>query len=318
MADSLSQSELDTLLSGLEIGLSGCSTRATSSDSASPDSPASELLSHLSSVLSRNLTAGLEKSLRGRCEVSLGGFVIAPYSRTLAGLDDRCVAVVESRPAGSHSLIAMNSEAVFSMVDCLLGGGSGGGDTTIPDRPLTDIELKVITRCLNAVVGALEQAWTVYAPAEFQIAHVEGRLPAVSLFAPRERVVSLELKTTVNDQPGRVTLVLPERPILDLAVGAGLSSDATSQDETPHDSSQFPELRVRLGAMNIKAGTLAALQVSDILPLPPDVNLREAQVLVDGRPAYLGEPGLSAGRKAVRIHSVISSNPDETRQESSA
>ena len=318
MADSLSQSELDTLLSGLEIGLSRPAAQTTASGSGSHPSPASQLLNELSSALCRNLTAGLEKSLRGRCEVKLGGFATAPYSRTLASLDDRCVAVIESRPAGSHSLIAMNSAAVFSMIDCLLGGGSGTGDATIPDRPLTDIELKVVTRCLNAVVDAFEQAWTLYAPAEFQIAHVEGRLPAVPLIAPREQVISLELQTTVNDQSGRVTLVLPERPILDLADEAGLSSDRLPHDDQSHESSRQRELRVRFGAMKIKAGTLAGLQVSDILPLAGAVNLREATVFVDGQPAYLGEPGLSGGRKAIRIHSTMPTNTGEDRQDSDA
>ena len=311
MADSLSQSELDALLSGLEIGSFGISSRGAASDSTSPDSPAAELLNRLSSTLCGNLTAGLEKSLRGRCEVCLGGFVIAPYSETLADLDDRCVAVVESHPAGLHSLIAMNSEAVFTMIDCLLGGGSGVGDTTIPDRPLTDIELKVIARCLNAIVEALEQAWTLYAPAEFQIAHIEGRLPAVPLIAPRERVVALKLQTTIHDQTGQITLVLPERPILDLSIEAGLSADSTALAETSPDSSGFHELRVRLGAINVKAGTLASLQVRDVLPLPPDVNLREATILIDGQSAYVGEPGLNAGRKAIRIHSAIPSHIDD-------
>lgn len=241
----------------------------------------------------------------------LAGFSSSICADVLSSLDARCVAVVESRQVGSHSLVAMNAGAVFPMVDCLLGGGSSTVGAAIPKRPLTDIELKLAGRCLGSIAAALQQAWSQFQPAEFQVAHVEGRIPAAELISPREPVVRLQLETAVNGFVGQTTLVLPERAILELARKSGLvtgtpaGSNATVDSSFDEDLSDEPgsraEIRVHLTSLDVDTQTLASLKVGDILPLNSDSNLGEATVVVDGSPAFTGTPGIHAGRKAVRV-----------------
>jgi len=311
MADSISQSEIEALLGGLDTG--SYRTAPTADSSAEPaDLPYAEFLRQLAATLCSNLTADLEHSLRGRCEVRLAGFSSSICAEVLVSLDARCVAVVESRQIGSHSLVAMNAGAVFPMIDCLLGGGSSTVAAAIPERPLTDIELKLIARCLSSIVAALQQAWSQFQPAEFQVAHVEGRVPAAELISPRESVITLQLETAVNGLVGQATLVLPERAILDLARKSGFAS-STSLDsgDTESESEPDAELRVQLTSLDVKAESLASLKVGDILPLSsaanlsPAANLSEATIFVDGSPVFTGTPGVNAGRKAVRIEATI-------------
>jgi flagellar motor switch protein FliM len=309
MASSLSQSEIDALLSGLETGVSRPVLTEATTAGPSADLPYAELVRKLAATLCTHLTAELEHSLRGRCEVRLAGFSSSICAEVLASLDARCVAVVESRQVGSHSLVAMNSGAVFPMIDCLLGGGSSTVAAAIPERPLTDIELKLISRCLNSIVAALQQAWSQFQPAEFQVAHIEGRIPAAELISPREPVVTLQLEMAVNGLLGQSTLVIPERAILDLAKKSGLAttpSDATPLDATgtAGESQPHAEIRVQLTSLDVNAETLGSLNVGDILPLKADSSLSKATIFVDGSPAFTGTPGIHAGRKAVRIEAV--------------
>lgn len=306
MASSLSQSEIDALLGGLETGSFRPALTAAAIAEPSADLPYAELVRKLAAALCSHLTAELEHSLRGRCKVRLAGFSASLCAEVLASLDARCVAVVESRQVGSHSLVAMNAGAVFPMIDCLLGGGSGTVSAAIPERPLTDIELKLIARCLKSIAAALQQAWSQFQPAEFQVAHVEGRIPAAELISPREPVVRLQLETAVNGLVGQATLVLPERAILDLARKCGFAT-STSINSTGVAGEPDPcsEIRVQLTSLDINFETLAALKVGDILPLDSDSNLSKATIFVDGSPAFTGTPGIRAGRKAVRIESAV-------------
>lgn len=308
MADSLSRSEIDALLGGLETGVLRSASSRPAPEGTHTDLPYAELVHQLAATLCSNLTSDLEHSLRGRCEVRLAGFSSTICAEVLSSLDARCVAVVESRQVGSHSLVTMNSGAVFPMVDCLLGGGSSTVAAAIPQRPLTDIELKLITRSLSSIVAALQEAWSQFQPAEFLVAHVEGRIPVAELISPREPVVTLQLETTVNGLIGLATVVIPERAILDLARKSGLTTGtALSTRETSAESIPKTEIRVCLTSLDVSAETLASLKVGAILPLNSDSNLSEATVIVDGSPAFTGTPGVHAGRKAVRVVSAIDS-----------
>lgn len=305
MADSLSQSEIEALLGGLETGVLRPAAEVLPADSHA-ELPYAELVRQLAATLCANLTADLEHSLRGRCEVRLAGFSLSLCAEVLSSLDARCVAVVESRQVGSHSLVAMNSGAVFPMLDCLLGGGSSTVAAAIPQRPLTDIELKLAGRCLSSITAALQQAWSELQPAEFQVAHVEGRIPAAELISPREPVVKLQLETAVNGLVGQATLVLPERAILDLATKSGfVTSTPFDSKDIPADPDPTAEIRVQLTSLEVSAETLSSLKDGAILPLNADSNLSEATVIVDGSPAFTGTPGIHAGRKAVRVGSAI-------------
>lgn len=305
MAHSLSQSEIDALLSGLETGPPAESPVAGASDARLPGS---DQVEQIAEDLCRELTSLLKQSLRGRCEVRLSQVTATTCTEALSQLDSRCVAVIQSRQ-GSHSLLAMDAGAVFPMIDCLLGGGAGSVETAIPYRPLTDIELKLVGRCAAAAATSLQSAWSRHQPVEFQVAHIEGRLPAAQLIAPRESVFTLKLETAISEVAGRLVFIIPERLTQNLR-----REDAQPESTTIEARPDLKQVQVQLGTLTVSAETIATLKAGDVIPLG-EADLQTAQVLINGEPAFMGSPGLNSGRKAVQLGERVSSEPLDEDQE---
>lgn len=300
MAHSLTQSEVEALLAGLDTGIAQATRPETTSDPHQSQYPWAVHISQIGEEFCSHLTLDLERILRGRCEIRLAEFQSTTCGEVLSQLDARCFAVIESRQAGSHSLLAMDAGAVFPMIDGLLGGGPSPFEAAIPRRSLTELELKLMTRCISCVAASLERAWSRFHPVEFLAAHIEGRIPAAQLIAPRERVVALRIETAIGGTAGQIALVLPERLVVKLLQGEGRSPDASSMNQKP-DVTSGSDVRVRLTSLSIEPEALALLSIGDVLPLNGDADLHEAAVFVNGKPAFTGEPGLNSGRKAVRI-----------------
>lgn len=305
MAHSLSQSEIDALLSGLDTGPSAESRVAGASGTRLPGG---DQVEQIAEDLCRELTSLLEQSLRGRCEVRLSQVTATTCAEALSQLDSRCVAVIESRQ-GSHSLLAMDAGAVFPMIDCLLGGGAGSVESAIPHRPLTDIELKLVGRCAAAAANSLQAAWSRHQPAEFQVAHIEGRLPAAQLIAPRERVFTLELETAINGVAGQLVFVIPERLTQSLR-----REDAQTESNVVKARPDLKQVQVQLASMTVSAEAITSLKVGDVISLG-ETDLQSSQVLIDGEPVFIGSPGLNSGRKAVQLRERISSEPLDEDEE---
>lgn len=305
MAHSLSQSEIDALLSGLDTGPPAESPAAGASGTRLPGT---DQVEQIAKDLCRELTSLLEQSLRGRCDVRLSGVAATSCAEAISQLDSRCVAVIESRQ-GSHSLLAMDAGAVFPMIDCLLGGGAGSVETAIPHRSLTDIELKLVGRCAAAASSSLQSAWTRHQPAEFQVAHIEGRLPAAQLIAPRESVFTLKLETAINGVSGQLVFIIPERLTQSLR-----SEDARPESTTVEARPDLKQVQVQLGTLTVSGETITMLKAGDVIPLG-EADLQTARVLIDGEPAFIGSPGLNSGRKAVQLRDRLLSNPHDVEED---
>jgi len=305
MAQSLSQSEIDALLSGLDTGPPAQSRVA---GAGGIRLAGSDHVEQIAEDLCRQLKPLLEQSLRGRCEVGLSRVTATTCTEALSQLDSRCVAVIESRQ-GSHSLLAMDAGAVFPMIDCLLGGGAGSVETAIPHRPLTDIELKLVGRCAAAAATSLQSAWARQQPAEFQVAHIEGRIPAAQLIAPRESVFTVELETAINGVAGQLVFVIPERLTQSLC-----REDVQAELKAVEARPDLKQVQVQLASITVSAETIASLKVGDLIPLG-EVDLQSSQVLIEGEPVFFGSPGLNSGRKAVQLREKVSPEPRDEDEE---
>ena len=124
------------------------------------------------------------------------------------------------------------------MIDRLLGGA--GKLSSVPRRPLTEIELRLAARITAAVLEVLAKAWRGVAEIGFGVDRVESDPHAAKLLVPHEAVLHVGLELTINAAHGPLSLCLPLgalRPIADqLALGpiaTGARAITTRQSDAP-------------------------------------------------------------------------------------
>src|SRR5437867_1619392 len=166
MADVLSQSEVESLLASLAPN-SAMRPRTQNQgehplSAASPGSlnrpaPAeTELMRSLRAVheaFGREWSADLSKLLRTTVDVRLIGIDQLTYGEFALSVEEpTCVSVIKADPFGGPIAINLNPAIVFPMIDRLLGGGRALSPV-VPRRPLTEIELSLVSRITDSAMA---------------------------------------------------------------------------------------------------------------------------------------------------------------------
>ncbi len=105
---------------------------------------------------SRELGAALSSMLRSIVEVKLISVDQLTYSEFVFSLENpTCFNLLESSGLDGHMILDINPSIIFPFVDRLLGGGREERPN-IPNRPLTDIEIRIVSRITDLALRGLE------------------------------------------------------------------------------------------------------------------------------------------------------------------
>ena len=305
MADVLSFSEVESLLSVLD---------STSHFAASAAQPVDdglrqlERLSHeqlrsihaLHAGFSREFGARLSSVMRSTCDVQLIRVEPLTYSDFVVGLEaPTCFVLLESKGLGRHLILDLSSSIVFPIVDRLLGGGQATMSQACPQRPLTEIELKIASRVTDLAINALENAWANVCDLQLRVSQMESNPQRVQVVPPDEVVVLIQFEITLGARRGLMTLCVPfdaissqaHQPTQETVQKIGL--DAGRSRETA-------EFIVRMASTKLSAADVMNLEVGDVIMTDAKVS-DGVEILIDGLPAFRGFPGTFKNKKAVRV-----------------
>jgi flagellar motor switch protein FliM len=198
-------------------------------------------------------------------------------------------------------------------VDRLLGGGKETRHG-IPNRSLTEIELKLVSRITGIAIERLEKAWSNICDLKLKVLQVESNPQLVQIVPPNEVIVLVSFEITIGEMRGIMNLCVPFNTIEPLS--GKLSSDSWSAyTKRVADSRQQlnletglsnagVEMVVQLAETNLSAKEIANLCVGDVIMTEMDQN-EGLRIFVEGRPLFLGSPGVVKGHKAVQIGDMI-------------
>ena len=332
MSDVLTEAEVESLLAALEpdVGGRGAGGRRAgdpADDRAGPGGAAISVydfkrpervskeqiraIRGLHEGFSREFGAGLSSLLRSIAEVKLVAVDQLTYSEFVFGLENpTCFNLLRSGGLDGHLILELAPAVVFPLVDRLLGGGKTAAGDPPPDRPLTDIEARLVSRMTKLATESLERAWATLAPLELSVVRTESNPQLVQVVPPNEVVVLVAFELTLGEARGIMNLCVPFNTLEPVA--AKLSGDAwSSYGKKSTDPRQTAVLeagvsraRVPLG-VTLAATTLSARDLADLAP--GDVILTDAdsrgglELCVGGRPAFRCTPGALKGHKAVRV-----------------
>ncbi len=327
--DVLSQAEVESLLSAMdgrepEGTADSASGRLRHRDKISPydfkrpERVGKEQMRSLQTMyegFGRNFGAALSALLRTIVELRLTSVDQLTYSEFVFSLENpTCFNLINAAPLEGQLILDINLSLLFPIIDRLLGGGS---DPTPPARrPLTEIELRLVSRITDLFCAEMKHAWENVLPLDLAIDRVESNPQLVQIVPPNEVVVLISFELTLGDARGMMNLCIPFNSIerisgrLSSNSWVGYGKKAATPETMQRISSQLRgslvEVVVDLAETNVSTSDLIGLRVGDIIATEKDVN-RPLIVSVEGRPKFHAQAGAFKGHKAIQVIGPIGS-----------
>lgn len=257
----------------------------------------------------RNFGAALSAMLRTIVEAKLTSVDQLTYSEFVFSLENpTCFNLISAQPLDGQLILDINPSILFPVIDRLLGGSANG--TTSPRRPLTEIELRLVSRITDLFLKEMKVAWENVVELELSVDRVESNPQLVQIIPANEVVVLVSFELIVGETRGMVNLCIPFNSLepignkLTSNSWASYSKRAPTKDSintiTGHISSAPVEVVVELAQTSITTRDLIELRVGDIIASEKDIK-QPLDVSVEGRPKFQAKPGKFKGRKAIEI-----------------
>jgi flagellar motor switch protein FliM len=329
MADVLSQAEVENLLSAIDNADESTAgppaellrprDKVTVYDFKRPERVGKEQMRSLQTMhegFGRNFGAALSALLRTMVEVKLTSVDQLTYSEFVFSLENpTCFNIITASPLEGQLILDINPSILFPVIDRLLGGST----TAAPParRPLTEIELRLVSRITNLFLNEMKHAWENVLVLELSIDRVESNPQLVQIIPANEVIVLISFELTVGEMRGMMNLCIPynsiERVSNKLTSNNWISyarkpPSLESMQRIGNRISKAPvEVVVELATTRITTADMLELRVGDIIASEKDINA-PLLVYIEGQPKFLASPGKYKGRKAIRIQAGFQPN----------
>ena len=266
----------------------------------------------------RNFAAGLSAMLRSMVEVKLTSVDQLTYSEFVFSLENpTCFNLLNAEPLEGNLILDINPSILYPIIDRLLGGGRES--SPLARRPLTEIELRLVSRITGLFLDELKHAWENVLDLTLEVVRVESNPQLVQIVPPNEVVVLISFEVALGDVRGMVNLCIPYNSIERISGKLSANSWVAygKRKATPENIEQiartlrssFVELSVRLTKTRISTGELMGLRVGDVITTDKDIH-SPLLVSVEGVPKFRAGPGAYKGHKAIQIAGIIEDPTD--------
>lgn len=248
--------------------------------------------------LVRSLKSSLRKLASDNVEVTLSEMTstrFGPYMSSIAL--PAMLAIVKTDPWGGLCIVSVSAGLVYSLVELVLGGGHGTGQSaSVEGRGFTTIEMGIARRLFDSILTNAEDAFSTITPVTFSIEHFETS-PRFAAIAPPASLTALaRFKIEMGGVSGDFEIAFPYstlEPVRDVLL-TNYSGDKLGNDEIwgSHLAAQAAVSETTLSAIlyegRMPLGRIMNLGVGDTLMFttkPEDfIDLRcENVVLARGR-----------------------------------
>lgn len=286
--------------------------RTTAYDFKRPERVGKEQMRAMHSLhegLARAFGAAISGSLQTMVEVKLVSADQLTYGEFVFSLDNpSCFTVVKPSPLDGHWILDISPSMAYSLIDRMLGGDPGPGDTI--RRAMTEIETRLIGRVVRLLLGQLKTAWENIVDLDFEIERIESNPQLVQIVPPNEVVILVGLEVTLGRNRGMINLCVPFNTIerfnsqLSNNGWVGYSKLAATDESRGAISKSVDaapvEIVVTLARSNIKTSDLLGLSVGDVITTEQEVG-SPLEIAIQDVPKLTGQPGCFKGKKAVQI-----------------
>ncbi len=331
MSDVLDQSEVDALLAAVDTGgvaqqdappqVFGTHGRVQLEvqvyDFKRPERVSKDQMRALEALhegFGRNLGAALSGYLRTIIEVSVGHIEQLTYSEFIHSLPNpTCFNLLKAEQLEGQLCLEISPLIIYPIIDRLLGGSNA--DLFIPQRPLTQIEQRLVQRITDRATQHLSEAWSNLTPVKFTVEEFESNPQLVQIVPPNETVVVVGFDLKMGNRAGTMSLCIPYNviePIMGVLAAQNWFSYQRKGGQDDHlrkltgNVHNAPvELRCFLAKTTIKLNDLLGLQPGDIITTEKQLG-GDAFIEVEGKHKFLGQVGRFRGMRSIQVTNVTS------------
>jgi flagellar motor switch protein FliM len=329
LTDVLDQSEVDALLAAVDTGAmqqdappqvySGNTQQQVDVrvyDFKRPERVSKDQMRALEALhegFGRNFGAALSGYLRTIIEVSVAQIEQLTYSEFIHSLPNpTCFNLLKSEQLDGSLCLEISPLIIYPIIDRLLGGSNA--DLFIPQRPLTQIEQRLVQRITDRATHHLSEAWSNLTPVSFKVEDFESNPQLVQIVPPNETVVVVGFELKMGNRSGTMSLCIPYNviePIMGVLAAQNWFSYQRKGGQEDHvrkltkNVHNAPvDMRAFLAQTTIRMSELMSLQVGDIITTEKDKS-KDVLITVEGRNKFLGQLGQLRGSKSIRISRVV-------------
>lgn len=335
MAEVLSQSQIDALLSAVRSGEKDLVEPAEESpekkyrkyDFYSPRKFTKDRIKMLNGIFenyTRVINSRLNALLHTTCEIEVETIEEQRYyefSNALTEGDVLSMAyvTVKGKMEEAPVLFYLSTTVALSMMDRLMGGEGELEDSLPSEYTFTDLELRLYESIVKDLISVLGGSWENYIALTFEYERVEPNPTLVQLIGLEETVVIVDLKLKFSNSSGRLSICLPGMMLTNIFAeisrenpGRKISGEDNSEEifDTLRDSEL--EIVAEMGSTQLLLSDLYHLSVGDVIDLnqPQDspVSLK-----IGGYRWFDGRVGIFKKNMAVKVEKAF--DPVEKRSE---
>lgn len=332
MADILSQSEIDALISAMvnedqgEGGSQSASAtplpkRVRQYDFRRPDKFSKDQIRTLQMIhenFIRLLQTYFAARFRTMVQMVVGSVDQNTYGEFIRSVSSPSVICPFSMsPLAGTCVMDVNPVVAFPMLDRLMGGPGAG---VAQSRALTEIETSVMQSVIQGSLNAYAEAWITVGEFRLEAGGIETNPVFVQVAAPGEIVITVAIDVRIGEHVGVITLCLPHltlEPIVDkLSAHNWFKTQAreVKAADLAALESRVGGARVNvvaeLGRTELSIREILDLNAGDVVVLETPMN-NPLQIYVGNQPKFIGRPGRIRGRMAIEITGEARKGEDE-------
>jgi len=261
----------------------------------------------------RNFGAALSGFLRTIVEVKVASCEQMTYGEFITGLPNpTCFNLIDAKPLEGQICLEVSPLIIYPIIDRLLGGNNA--DLFIPQRAMTAIEMRLISKVTGRGLMALQEAWAGVKEITFEISSTESNPQLVQIVPPNEVVVVVGFEAKMGARAGTMNLCIPYNviePVME-ALSAQSWFNVAKAARTAEVQNRVSNTLHRAG-LNV-TGLLAetTISLSDLRNLTVgDIVLTDKAVAdplvlsVEGEKKFLCTMGQYRQNRALQIHRAI-------------
>jgi flagellar motor switch protein FliM len=208
----LNQDEIDGVLgfSMRELSASGAGGVQAIVDSGVVQYERLPMLEIVFDRMIRLLSTSLRNLFQDNVEVTLDNITSVRFGDYLNAIPlPTLLGVFRAEQWENSGLVTVDSNLAYATFDLLLGGKRGGLSSRLDGRPFTSIEMTLVRRLVEIVLGDLEMSFQPLSPVSFGIDRIETNPRFATITRPGNAAILISLRLDVDGRGGMLQILFP-------------------------------------------------------------------------------------------------------------